>query len=61
MGDLDVCDRPEALGLSGARLDRIGSFFKDKYVETGRLPGVITAVFRKGELAALNCSGHRDV
>jgi len=61
MGDLDVCDRPEDFGFSGARLSRIGSFFTEKYVETGRLPGVLTAVVRRGQLVSLSCSGHRDV
>jgi CubicO group peptidase (beta-lactamase class C family) len=61
MQTLAVVDKPEDLGLSTDRLARIGPFFEDRYVRTGRLPGVLTAVARRGQLAHLSCSGPRDV
>jgi CubicO group peptidase (beta-lactamase class C family) len=60
MDTLTVVDKPEDLGLSGERLARIGPFFEDRYVRTGMLPGVLTAVARRGQVATLACSGQRD-
>ena len=54
-------DKPEELGLSGERLARIPAFFQDRYVRAGKLPGVLTAVSRRGQLAAVACTGQRDV
>jgi len=47
---------PEAVGLSADRLARI-SRWMDDYVESGRLPGCLTAVARDGRLAYLECRG----
>ena len=41
---------PEALGLSSARLSRIGDHFND-YVDNGRLPGYTVMVSRRGQPA----------
>ena len=49
MEKLALVDKPEDLGLSTDRLARIGPFFADRYVRTGRLPGVLTAVARRGQ------------
>ena len=57
MGGLDVCEKPEDLGLSASRLARIGPFFEDKYVRSGKLPGVLTAIVRGSGLASFTCSG----
>ena len=58
---LPTIEEPEALGLSRERLARIPAFCEDRYVRTGKLPGVLTAVSRRGRLAAFACSGQRDV
>jgi CubicO group peptidase (beta-lactamase class C family) len=50
---------PEAVGLSGQRLARITPWM-NRYVDSGKLPGCLTAVMRKGALAYLNCSGFAD-
>jgi CubicO group peptidase (beta-lactamase class C family) len=52
--------RPEALGLSSERLDRIDAHFHDKYVATGKLPFAMTLVARRGEVAHLGFSGLID-
>lgn len=52
---------PGKVGMAEDRLDRIGPFFRDRYVETGRLAGVLTAVARRGQLVHLATSGHRDI
>ncbi len=56
-----VIDTPEELGLSGERLARIGAFFDEHYVAPGKLPGVITAVSRRGRLASFDVRGRADV
>jgi CubicO group peptidase (beta-lactamase class C family) len=54
-------DKPEDLGLSRERLERIGSFFEARYVRPGLLPGVLTAVARRGQVATVACSGQREL
>jgi CubicO group peptidase (beta-lactamase class C family) len=58
---IEVVDRPEDLGLSRARLDRIRPFFERRYVEGGLLPGMVTLVARRGRVAHLECFGSRNV
>jgi CubicO group peptidase (beta-lactamase class C family) len=52
--------RPESIGLSSERLKRIDAFFDAKYVQTGKLPFVMTLVSRKGETAHHGFSGLID-
>jgi CubicO group peptidase (beta-lactamase class C family) len=51
---------PEAVGLSSARLKRIGDLMR-RYVDEGRVPGVVTLVCRKGRIAHLECFGLMDL
>ena len=53
--------KPETVGLSRARLARIDQFLKDRYVDAGKLPGAVTLVARKGEIAHLGVVGQADV
>ena len=57
---MDVVDKPEELGLSGQRLARIVPFFQERYVDTGKLAGVVTLVARNGRIAHLGTCGRRD-
>ena len=50
---------PEAVGLSGDRLQRITPWMAD-YVASGKLPGCLTAVMRRGKLAYLAHTGMAD-
>ena len=52
---------PAKVGMAADRLDRIAPYFRSRYVEPGKLPGVLTAVARRGQLVHLACSGHRDL
>jgi CubicO group peptidase (beta-lactamase class C family) len=61
MPPIAVTDKPEDLGLSSSRLARIGPFFEQAYVAPGRLPGVLTLVARRGQVALLACIGDRDL
>ena len=51
---------PEAVGLSGERLKRIGELAR-RYVEEGRVAGLITLVARRGKIAHLECVGLADL
>lgn len=48
---------PASLGLDSARLDRIGAFLDERYVTTGRLPGVDLLVAREGQAVYRQTSG----
>ena len=51
---------PEQVGLSAARLSRIASWMKG-WVDSGKLPGMLVAVMRKGELAFAETYGKADL
>ncbi len=50
-----------SVGLSGERLARLDAVMKRRYVDSGQLPGLLTMVYRRGELAHLGLSGHMDL
>ncbi|MBV9553754.1 MAG: serine hydrolase, partial [Alphaproteobacteria bacterium] len=43
--------KAEAVGLSSARLKRLDEVMCRRYVDSGQLPGLLTYIYRKGELA----------
>jgi CubicO group peptidase (beta-lactamase class C family) len=51
---------PEKLGFDSERLDRINRVMQG-YVDQGRLPGAITIVARRGEIAHAECVGWMDL
>ena len=50
-------DDPSALGLSRDRLARIEPFFRSRYIDTGKLAGMVSLVARRGEVAHLAALG----
>ncbi|WP_404366064.1 serine hydrolase domain-containing protein [Marinobacter sp.] len=48
-------------GLDLDRLDRIGTHLDQRYIQPGRLPGALTLVARRGELAWVKAQGLMDV
>ena len=52
---------PKSVGLSPERLGRIDDFLQRKYIDTGKLPGTLTMVARRGEIAHLGMRGMADV
>jgi CubicO group peptidase (beta-lactamase class C family) len=52
---------PESVGLSASRLARLDEVMKRRYVDTGRLPGVLTQIYRRGALAHTGMSGSMDL
>src|SRR5215469_4250184 len=53
--------KPEAVGMSAARLARMDDVMKRRYVDTGQLPGVLTMVYRRGNLVHTGMSGQMDL
>ncbi|MGH6985391.1 MAG: serine hydrolase domain-containing protein [Caulobacteraceae bacterium] len=53
--------KAEEVGLSTARLARLDEVMKRRYVDGGHLPGMITHVYRRGELAHVGIFGHMDL
>lgn len=52
--------KAESVGMSSARLEAIERFLAEKYVSTGKLPGAMTLVARKGQIAHWGIQGHAD-
>ena len=52
---------PNALGFDPKRLAALDDFLDAKYVQPGRLPGTLTLVARRGEVAHLGMRGMADV
>src|SRR5512143_720815 len=57
----EVLVKPESVGLSASRLARLDDVMKRRYVDTGRLPGILTHIYRRGELAHVGMSGSMDL
>jgi len=51
--------QPEDVGMSSARLGRIGQTFS-QYIDEGKLPGVVMMVARKGKLVYSETCGFQD-
>ena len=52
--------KPEEVGLSSARLDRIRGHFQ-RYIDDGKLAGTLTLVARRGEVAFFEPQGHLEL
>jgi CubicO group peptidase (beta-lactamase class C family) len=53
--------KPETVGLSAARLEALGRFIKERYVDPGKIPGALILIARRGEVAHLATIGFADV
>lgn len=52
--------KPERVGLSRERLAILDRHLREAYVDGGRLPGTLTQIWRRGELAHVGMSGMMD-
>ena len=57
---MEIDARPEDVGLSTPRLARVTHWMR-RWVESGRLPGLLVAIVRDNRLAWLEAYGCRDV
>ena len=53
--------KPESVGLSSSRLATLDRVMAQRYVDGGYLPGLLTQVYRKGELVHTGMAGHMDL
>ena len=53
--------KPETVGMSSARLARLDEVMKRRYVDGGYLPGMLTHVYRKGQLVHTGMCGQMDI
>jgi CubicO group peptidase (beta-lactamase class C family) len=53
--------RPESVGLSSSRLETMDRFIKERYLDSGKLPGALTLIARRDEVAHLSVQGFADV
>jgi len=56
-GDLPIA-KPEAVGMSSKRLERIHAFIQD-YIDTNQIAGAVTLVARKGKVVHFEAQGWR--
>ena len=52
---------PKAAGLSSARLETLDRFIQSRYIDTGKIPGALTLIARRGEIAHFSALGMADV
>ena len=50
-----------AAGLSSARLETLDRFIQSRYIDTGMIPGALTLIARRGEVAHFSALGMADV
>ena len=53
--------KASAAGLSSARLQTLDNFIRSRYIDTGKLPGALILIARRGEVAHLSTLGMADV
>jgi CubicO group peptidase (beta-lactamase class C family) len=53
--------KPESVGFSAERLEKLSRFLKSRYVDEGTLPGTLTQVFRRGQLVHSGMTGQMDI
>src|SRR5262249_11559332 len=53
--------KPESVGLSAMRLERLDRAMTEEYVDTQQLPGFLVQVFRRGALAHTGTAGRMDI
>ena len=53
--------KAESVGMSSARLARLDEVMKRRYVDSGFLPGMLTYVYRQGQLVHTGLCGQMDL
>ena len=52
--------KPEDVGMSASRLATLDRVMSARYVDGGSLPGILTQIYRKGQLVHTGMAGHMD-
>lgn len=53
--------KPESVGISSSRINRIGAHLKQSYIDPGKIPGSVAMVARHGKVCYLDVAGLSDV
>jgi CubicO group peptidase (beta-lactamase class C family) len=53
--------RPEPAGFIPSRLQQLDHLLQSRYIDTGKLPGALTLIQRRGEIAHFSPLGLRDI
>jgi CubicO group peptidase (beta-lactamase class C family) len=53
--------KPESVGLSSSRLATLDRVMEQRYVGGGHVPGLLTQIYRRGELVHTGIAGHIDL
>lgn len=53
--------KPEDVGLSSQRLQRIGTRLQQRYIDTGKVAGTLTLVARRGQIAYFEPQGYLEL
>ena len=53
--------KPEDVGLSSPRLERIRTYLQNHYIDTGKVAGTVMLIARRGHLAYFEPQGHLEV
>jgi CubicO group peptidase (beta-lactamase class C family) len=61
MKDAGTAANPKAAGLSPDRLQTLDSFLQSRYIDAGKIPGALTLIYRRGEVAHYSPLGFADV
>jgi len=51
---------PKAAGLSPSRLETLDRFLQSRYIDAGKIPGALTLIARRGEVAHFSALGMAD-
>jgi CubicO group peptidase (beta-lactamase class C family) len=51
----------QTVGFSGERLKKVDRVMKEHYVDSGLLPGILTQVYRRGQIVHTGMSGVMDI
>lgn len=52
---------PASVGLNAERLQRMDRILRERYIDTGKLPNILTLVARRGQVAHLSAQGFAQV
>src|SRR5262252_9130661 len=52
---------PKAANISAERLQILDHFFQSRYIDSGKIPGALIVIFRRGHLAHFSTLGFADV
>lgn len=55
-----VTAKPRSVGLSPERLETLDRFLQTRYIDAGKIPGALTLIFRRGEVAHFSALGLAD-